>query len=98
MIGYLKIISEYIVKAIFMLPFALSALVILERLTTKKRRKWMSILDQIEKIIQNKVKNQKGEEIIDITISNYTGKIHLVELRREYDWFFSKYKFSNNGF
>ena len=39
MIGYLKIISEYIVKAIFMLPFALSALVILERLTTKKRRK-----------------------------------------------------------
>ena len=35
----------------------------------------MSILDQIEKIIQNKVKNQKGEEIIDITISNYTGKM-----------------------
>ena len=35
----------------------------------------MGILDQIEKIIQNKVKNQKGEEIIDITISNYTGKM-----------------------
>ncbi len=35
----------------------------------------MGILDQIEKIIQNKVKNEKGEEIIDITISNYTGKM-----------------------
>ncbi len=38
MIEYIKIISEYIAKGIFMLPFALSALVILEKLTTKKRR------------------------------------------------------------
>ena len=34
----------------------------------------MSVLDQIESIIKNKVKNEKGEEIIDLTFSNYTGK------------------------
>ena len=39
MIGYLKIISEYIVKGIFMLPFAISALIMLEKLTVKKRRR-----------------------------------------------------------
>ena len=35
----------------------------------------MSVLDQIENIIKNKVKNEKGEEIIDLTFSNYTGKM-----------------------
>ena len=35
----------------------------------------MSVLDQIESIIKNKVKNEKGEEIIDLTFSNYTGKM-----------------------
>ena len=35
----------------------------------------MSVLDQIESIIKNKVKNEKGQEIIDLTFSNYTGKM-----------------------
>lgn len=34
----------------------------------------MSVLDQIESIIKNKVKNEKGEEIIDLTFSNYKEK------------------------
>ena len=39
MTEYIKTILEYILKGIFMLPFALSVLVILEKLTTKKRRR-----------------------------------------------------------
>ena len=35
----------------------------------------MSVLDQIESIIKNKVKNEKGQEKIDLTFSNYTGKM-----------------------
>ena len=35
----------------------------------------MGVLDQIENIIKNKVKNEKGQEIIDLTFSNYTGKM-----------------------
>ena len=35
----------------------------------------MGVLDQIENIIKNKVKNEKGQEIIDLTFSNYTSKM-----------------------
>ena len=35
----------------------------------------MSVLDQIEEIINKKIKNEKGQEIIDLTFSNYTGKM-----------------------
>ena len=35
----------------------------------------MSVLDRIEEIINKKIKNEKGQEIIDLTFSNYTGKM-----------------------
>ena len=51
----------------------LAALYTLSRIMTGGNK--MGVLDQIENIIKNKVKNEKGQEIIDLTFSNYTGKM-----------------------
>ena len=39
MIEYIKIMVMYAIKGVLMLPFAISALIILEKLTVKKRRR-----------------------------------------------------------
>lgn len=39
MIEYIKIMATYAMKGILMLPFAISALIMLEKLTVRKRRR-----------------------------------------------------------